>query len=221
MAKEGKKKKSLFKRWWFWVVVVIVIGGIGSAASGGGSKSASSSTSSNNTSTNTSTTTKSTSSKTSTKATTTTAQPSQPTAKTYKIGDTVTVGKMVYTINKVSTASQVGPSVAPTKASGKYIVLDVTATNKGDEAVTIDSSYFKLMEGKKTFEADDMASMSANQDDNGDIKNSFFMQQLNPESKASGKIVFDVAPPVASAKDLQVQAQEGMFGANTAIINLQ
>jgi hypothetical protein len=38
------------------------------------------------------------------------------------------------------------------------------------------------------------------------------MQDLNPESKATGKIVFDVVPSIASASNLQLQVQEGLFG---------
>ena len=205
-VKEGRERKSIFKRWWFWLIVIIII--IIIASNCGGNKSATP----NNTNTNTS-------NKTTTQAPKKAAP--KPTTKTYKIGDTVNVGKMVYKVNSKSTASQVGPSALPTKASGKYIVIDVTVQNKGDKAVTIDSSFFKLMQGKKSFDADSAASMSANQSESGNIQNSFFMQDLNPESKATGKIVFDVAPSIASSSNLQLQVQEGIFGTNTAMIDLK
>ena len=38
---------------------------------------------------------------------------------------------------------------------------------------------FKLKSGDKTFEADNTGSMSANQNDNGSIENSFFLQRIN------------------------------------------
>jgi hypothetical protein len=78
-----------------------------------------------------------------------------------------------------------------------------------------------LIQGNKSFNADSAASMSANQSENGNIQNSFFMQNLNPESKATGKIVFDVSPSIASASNLQLQVQEGVFGTKTALIDLK
>ncbi|WP_173916904.1 DUF4352 domain-containing protein [Halobacillus sp. Marseille-Q1614] len=141
--------------------------------------------------------------------------------KTYGIGDTVEVGAMTYTINEKSTADEVGPSVMPETASGKYVVLNVTVKNNGDEAVTVDGTYFKLKQNDKTFEADTMASTSANQAEDGSIENSFFLEQLNPGSEISGNVVFDVAPEIADADDLSVEAQEGIFGTVTETITLQ
>lgn len=207
MAKD-KVKKSIFKRWWFWVIVVLVIGGI---ASGGNDDSGQTKQA------------KDTSSK---PATTTAAAPKQEVKKeepkkSFGIGQDVTVGKMVYKINKKEAADQVGPSALPTKASGKFIVVNVTLKNNGNEAVTVDSSFFKLKRGEKTYEADATASMSANQGDNGDIANSFFLQKVNPDSEITGNVVFDVAPDAAAATDLQLQVQTGAFGTEKEVINLQ
>lgn len=201
----SKVKKPFYKKWWVWVIVIIVIGGI---ASGGGE--------SDTTSTDSQT------------ANTTPKEESpkqeatkKEVEKTYKIGDVVKVGDMEYTIIAKSTAAQVGPSVLPTKASGKFLVLDVTLKNNGNEAVTVDSSFFKLKRGEKTYEADNAGSMSANQKEDGSIENSFFLQELNPDSNISGKVVFDVAPEIAEASDLQVQVQTGVFGTETEIIDLK
>lgn len=141
--------------------------------------------------------------------------------KTYKIGDAVNVGDMGYTVKTKETAAQVGPSVLPETASGKYLVIDVNVKNSGDEAVTVDSSFFKLKQGDKTYEADSAASMSANQGEDGEIKDSFFMQQLNPNSEMNGKVVFDLSPDVAEASDLTLQVQTGMFGTETENISLK
>lgn len=141
--------------------------------------------------------------------------------KAFKIGDVVNVGDMQYTITEVVTADQVGPSAFPTTASQKYLVVSVTLKNNGNEAVTVDSSFFKLKRGEKTYEADTMGSMSANQSNDGNIDNSFFLQQVNPDSEISGKVVFDVAPEVAEAADLSLQVQTGIFGTETEVINLQ
>jgi hypothetical protein len=199
---EGKKKKPIFKRWWFWVLAIIIIFAI---ASGGGDDT--------NDTANKNETTNDTAKEDETGK--------NEEAKIFGIGEQVTVGDMVYTVTNKSTADQVGPSILPEKASEKFIVIDVTVRNNGNEAVTVDSSFFKLKRGEKTYEADTAASMSANQGENGTIENSFFMQQLNPDSEMSGRIVFDVAPEVADATDLQIQVQTGAFGTETELINLQ
>ncbi|MFG6149640.1 DUF4352 domain-containing protein [Halobacillus sp. B23F22_1] len=141
--------------------------------------------------------------------------------ETYSIGDTVEVGAMTYTINEKTTAEEVGPSVMPETASGKYVVLNVTVKNNGNEAVTVDGTYLKLKQGDKTFEADSTASMSANQGDDGSIENSFFLEQLNPDSEISGDVVYDVSTEIAESDDLSVEAQEGIFGTVTESITLE
>ncbi|WP_077735660.1 DUF4352 domain-containing protein [Bacillus sonorensis] len=211
MGKE-KTKKPLYKKWWFWLIIVIIVGA--AAANGGGSEEASSTNKE-----------KSSEEKTSDTKQTEKKEEKKEEAKKEesnpKIGDNVKVGDMNYKITKKSTADQVGPSALPTKASGKFLVLDVTLKNNGNEKVTVDASFFKLKRGEKTYEADSAASMSANQGENGNIDNSFFMQSLNPDSEISGKVVFDVAPEVVNAKDLQVQVQTGAWGTETGTIDLK
>lgn len=137
------------------------------------------------------------------------------------IGTPLEIGDAVFTLNSVELADQVGPSVLPEKATGKYVVLNVTYKNNGNEAVTIDSSFFKLQRGDKTYEADSGASMSANQGEDGSIQNSFFLQEVNPDMEISGRVVFDLAPEVAEATDLQLQVQTGFWGTETGVINLK
>ncbi|WP_437389017.1 DUF4352 domain-containing protein [Priestia filamentosa] len=141
--------------------------------------------------------------------------------KSYGVGDTVEVGDMVYTVNGKEITSQVGPAVLPTEAKGKFLVVDLKVKNNGDKAVTVDSSFFKLKHGDKTFDADSAASMSANQGEDGNIKNSFFLEQLNPDLEMGGKVVFDLSPETVEASDLQLQVQTGAFGTQTEVINLQ
>jgi hypothetical protein len=207
---KDKKKKSIFKRWWFWVLAIIVIIAI---ASGGESDD----------------TTQSTDKEESTKAesasaskeTKTTDSDSAKEEKSFSMNEEVKVGKMTYKVTSKTTADQVGPSALPDKANQKFVVVELTIKNGGDDAVTVDSTFFKLKRAGKTYEADAMASMSANQDESGNITNSFFAQKLNPDSEMSGKVVFDVAPEVANASDLQLQVQTGAFGTETELINLK
>lgn len=207
MAKE-KIKKPFYKKWWVWVLAIIVIGAI---ASNGNDDSTSS---------------KKTKEKSEAQTASTTPKekkevPKKEEKKEFKIGDTVPVGKMTYIVSKKEVADQVGPSILPTKATQKFVVVEVTLKNGGNEAVTVDSSFFKLKRGEKTYEADAMASMSANQGEDGAVTNSFFLQKVNPDSELKGFVVFDVAPDAATATDLQLQVQTGAFGTETEKINLQ
>ncbi len=93
------------------------------------------------------------------------------------------------------------------EANGIFIVLDVDVTNNGSEAITMDSSYLSLLSSGNTYDADGV---------NSDL----FLEQINPGSSNSGEVVFDVNPDVAESDDLQAQLNEGMFGSNSAVVNL-
>ncbi|EIA18785.1 hypothetical protein KKC_15997 [Listeria fleischmannii subsp. coloradonensis] len=64
--------------------------------------------------------------------------------------------------------------------------------NNGDEKVIVDSSFFKLLRGSITYDANASASMFANQGEDGNITNSLFRSELNP----------DVTEETANATDL-------------------
>jgi hypothetical protein len=199
------QKKPFYKRVWFWVVVVVVIVVIGLGNMGGSKDSKSSSNSQKVSSSASSSNSNNTSAKT---------------EKTYKVGQVVKVGSMQYTVTGVSTTKSVGPSILPTDAKDTFVVVDLTVKNLGDKEVTIDSSFFKLLDGSKTLSADSSASMSANQDESGQITNSFFLQQLNPDVEMSGKVVFDVSADQAASQSTKLKVQTGSFGTQTAEIKL-
>ncbi|MCE4957682.1 DUF4352 domain-containing protein [Macrococcoides caseolyticum] len=141
--------------------------------------------------------------------------------KAYKIGDVVKVGKMQYKVNGVSTGTAVGPSSLPTKAKDTFVIVDIEVKNNGDEAITVDSALFKLKTKGKTLEADSAASMSANQGEDGSIENSFFLEQLNPDSTTKGKVVYDVSKAMADSPEKQLEVATGFFGTETDLINLK
>jgi len=208
LSKE-KVKKPFYKKWWAWLIVIIVV----IAIAGGGDDD------------------KEQASEVDTEQPKVTAnkedeQESKKEAKKEEtvvagIGTALDVGKTTFTVNNKESTDQVGPSVLPQKASEKYVVIEVTFKNNGNEAVTMDTSFYKLKLGEKTYDADSMGSISANQGDDGSIDNSFFLQSVNPDSTISGKVVFDVAESVATSEDLQLQVQTGFFGTETGIIDLK
>lgn len=85
----------------------------------------------------------------------------------FVIGDVATAGDMSYTVTGVDTAASVGSSFLEEKAKGMYLIVSVEVTNNGNEAVMIDDSFFTLKNGDKSYDADSMASMTANSDDSG------------------------------------------------------
>lgn len=204
-----KEKKPFYKRVWFWILAVIIVFAVAGSLGGGDDDKASAT---NKTSTN--------ASSTKTQETTKTEETTKK-EETYGMNQDVKVGDMVYNVSSKEVAKQVGPSAFPTNAKDTFLVVTLTVTNKGNEAVTVDSSFFKLKEGDKTFDADATASMSANQDETGTISNSFFLQQLNPDVSLSGKIVFDVSEAQANSANNMLQVQTGVFGTQTSIINLK
>ncbi|WP_075980352.1 DUF4352 domain-containing protein [Bacillus massilinigeriensis] len=196
MADE-RRKKPFYKRIWFWILAIIVVIALTNCGNGDDDDQKTA------------------------PATNKKDKTEEKAEKAYGIGDQVKVGDMQYKVNSKDTATQVGPSALPEKANGRFIIINVDVKNNGNEAVTVDSSFFKLKRGDKTYEADAAASLSANQSESGDIQNSFLVQQLNPDSEMSGKVVFDVAPDIAKANNLQLQVQTGAFGTETEVINLK
>lgn len=142
------------------------------------------------------------------------------TSKSYKIGQTAKNGNLEVTVHSVSTSKQVGPSVVPTTAKGTFVIADVEVKNKGNKALTIDSHMFKLKSGDKSLEADSTASLSANQDDNGSIQNSFFLDQINPDSIAKGKVVFDVSDNIANDKNKKLEITSSLFSIKNVTFDL-
>ncbi|MGT2948653.1 DUF4352 domain-containing protein [Streptococcus devriesei] len=131
--------------------------------------------------------------------------------KVYKKGQLVKVGKVEYTINSVTTSTNVGGEFGD-NASGTFLILNVTITNKGTEPLTISDDFFTLMKGKTSYSADSSAGVFANEDAN------FLYSELNPENSMSGNIVFDITPETASDPKLMVKVQTGIWGTQTAKI---
>ncbi|MGE9133972.1 DUF4352 domain-containing protein [Lacticaseibacillus paracasei] len=212
-----KKGKPFYKRVWFWILVVIVIAVLGNLATGKGSDNSSSEDS--DSSSQTSKVADSKESKESSSSSSS-SEKTEKAEKAYKVGDKVTVGDMEYTVNKLSVTKTVGPTDFPTTAKGTFLVVNLTVKNIGKKSVTVDSSFFKLLDNGKEFSADSSGSMTANQDDTGNISNSFFLQELNPGVELSGNIAFDVSEDQANSQTTVLQVQTGAFGTQKGKISL-
>ena len=208
--KVAKAKKPFFKKWWFWLIIVIVIAG----AVGGGNKDK---TKEKDTEKTAKVETKE--SKESKESKTEESAPKKSEKQVFGIGQDVTVGKVVYRVDGKEVADTVGNEYLNSTAKGKFLVLSVTVTNNGDKAITVTDDFFKLYKGKTEFKADTTATMYANQAANGDSA-AFFLQELNPESTLSGKVIFDVSEDTINDPSTQLQVQTGIWGTQTEKINL-
>lgn len=129
------------------------------------------------------------------------------------IGDKLQVGDVVFTVNERSRATNAGGEYG-VNSKGEFLILDVSVENLGNEAITVDSSYFKLLSNGKTFEADSSAGIYANEDAD------FFYESINPDLTMTGKVVFDISTAMHE-EELVVQVQTGMFGTETGEIALR
>lgn len=201
---KGKMKKPFYKKIWFWVLAIIVVGAIG-----GGLGEDEDNTASEPETTPAETTAKEEPKKEEKKK----EKPAEE-AKMYNISDEVNVGKVMYVVNGVETADNVGGEYGE-NAKGTYLIVDVTVTNNGEEALTVDDNLFVLKNEGKEYKSDAVAGMSANE--NG----SFFLESINPDLSMSGKVVFDVSDAVIESSTKQLQVATGFWGTETELINLQ
>ncbi len=190
MAKAEKVKKPFYKKWWVWVLAIIVI----AAFAGGGEEAEETSTSNQ------------------------TNQKEEKASKKEEVvgmGEAIKVGDVVFTVHGKETAKTIGDQYVGQDAQGTYLILDVTVKNEGKEAITTDSSFFKLKAGESTYDSDGTADMYIN-----DANNMFFLAKVNPGNETRGKIAFDVNDAVINATDTVVNVQTGAFGTEQAQIKI-
>lgn len=197
MAKEKKikVKKPFYKRVWFWLIAGIIVISI---ASGGGDDTGTQTAS-------TEPTTEETKDKPKEEAKETTGKMNEP----------LKVGNVSFTVTGTTTAKNVGGEFG-VSAQGTYLILDVIVKNESKEALTVDSSFFAISSEGATYDADVSADIYANE-----AGKSFFLQEINPNLEAKGKLVFDVTDGVIADTEKALNVQTGFFGTETGIIKLK
>jgi hypothetical protein len=204
MAEEvvGKIKKPFYKKWWFWAIVVLVV--IAAASGGGGDD------------TNTAESPQSESAATEqapsgeVEGEAPEAETAEPAEQVAKIGDALKVGDLAFTVNDAAMTTELKSPLG--NKTGNWMVVTVTVKNESQEAVTVDSSFFKLLESDGTvYETDSDGLMYL------DTNDSFFLEKINPKLEKQGKVLFAVPEGVT---DLQLQVQTGAFGMETGTISL-
>lgn len=132
----------------------------------------------------------------------------------YHIGDVVTVGDVEYTVNGIEQTDTIGDQYLNTTAQNHFLIVSITITNKGNEALNVSSSYLNLKNGEKTYEASSDASFYMG-DEN------IIYESINPDASLSGKVAYDITQETIDSTDLQLQVQTGAFGTEKAVINLK
>ncbi|MHB0977763.1 MAG: DUF4352 domain-containing protein [Candidatus Aquicultorales bacterium] len=128
-----------------------------------------------------------------------------------KIGEPLQVGEVKWIAENPQKTAEIKSSneyVAPAKANGVFVIVDLTAELTGKDSGTVDSSQFKIVDSKgrsfdATTESDVFVAI--------DSENLIFLKQINPNVPVKGKAVFDIA---ADATGLKLQINDLRFGSD-------
>lgn len=191
-TKSPKVKKPFYKRVWVWVLAIIVVIMILPSAEEEPTTTVS---------------------KPADKAEK--AEQAEPEVKPASIGDALKVGNVVFTVHGKESTDTIGDQYLSQKAQGKYLVLDVSVKNEGKEAITVNTSFFKLISGETEYDSDGSADMYIN-----DANTMFFLQEINPGNELRGKIAFDVNDEVINGKDTLLNVQTGAWGTEQGQIKI-
>jgi len=138
------------------------------------------------------------------------AEAAEPEEQVAKVGDALKVGDLVFTVNDAAMTTELKSPFG--SKTGNWMVVTVTVKNESKEAVTIDSSFFKLLESDGTvYETDSDGLMYLEPEDN------FFLEKINPKLEKQGKVLFAIPEGVTG---LQLQVQTGLFGTEKGVISL-
>lgn len=100
-----------------------------------------------------------------------------------------------YAISNVEVVNSLGQFSQP--PAGKYVVVTLTVENVKDSTIQISNSDFKLLVGGTQIDSSSEAYM---------MDGAFTYDDLSPQLKRTGKIVFDVPPKYAGSGVLRAQA---------------
>lgn len=135
------------------------------------------------------------------------------------IGETATVADVGFTVQNVEETNEIDSGnefIENATTDGKFIIADIKIDNGQKEALTIDSSFFKIITADGTeYEpvTDGTVFMAMSQEDD------FFLQQINPGLSKAGKVVFEVPADLDLATST-LYCQTGFFGTESIEIKL-
>jgi hypothetical protein len=133
--------------------------------------------------------------------------------KLAKIGDELSVGDVVFTVNKVSTTKEIKDgdfiSYSPSSQGSVFLVVNVTIKNAGNKMITTSSSFFQLLKGDVTYAPSTLITTS------GDY---FTYKGINPGLAQTGNVVFEIPEDMT---DFTLNVQTGFWGTEQGQIELK
>ncbi|WP_057802723.1 DUF5067 domain-containing protein [Pediococcus stilesii] len=169
------QKKPFYKRVWFWILAIIVVIGVGGAIGGGTDDNGG---------------TKVSSSKTSSK---------KATPKYYKLGDTVKVGDVTYTLKSVETTQERNEFEDEKPANVIKVVYHVKNNSDDDLPVGADLDAYDADNNKmKTYPVDGVTMDAVAAGKEMDVTEGFGLKKL-------GKVELQFAPLVSIKKAAKFQ----------------
>lgn len=131
---------------------------------------------------------------------------------TVRASQSLTVDAITYRLKGASTAGTVGdPALLGAKAKGVFVIIKLRAKSNRKETGTFSQEMFKLVAGGKEYSADDAAITAFDQN--------FFYEDIGPDTSATGKLAFDVAPKVLN-NNPKLKIGELGFGSTYGYIEL-
>ena len=139
-------------------------------------------------------------------------QPGATKADAVAIGEPVKAGKVEWTVVTAREATSL-KSTFGGKKEGNFVIVDFNFTNGNQEAVTLDSESFRLIDSEgREFEVDTDTFEYVEPDKD------IFLDQVNPGVSREGEVIFTVAP---DASDFTLEAGDtDMFADENAYIDL-
>lgn len=138
-------------------------------------------------------------------------EPAAPTIAA--IGESLKVGDVVFKVNEVHTTDKITDgggyiTYEPDSEGATFLVLNATVENAGKEAITTDSSFFKLKNGDVEYSPTTIFTT--------DTK-FFSFDGINPGLSMTGNVLFEI--PVETT-GLNLQVQTGIFGTEQGEIKI-
>lgn len=140
-------------------------------------------------------------------------------ANTYRIGDSVEVGNMVYKVWNAETAEKLtsrNDMIRPVATEGKFLVIDMEIYNNGKKNMTIDNRLFKVRDGMgREYESSVDMDVLLLLKEHGDL----YFKDINPGISKRGKLVFEL-PKDAENYTLAVSGGSGWSEGKYEVIAL-
>lgn len=129
------------------------------------------------------------------------------------IGDTVELGDVTFTANSIEFGvEELGNDFSSETTNEQFVLVDITFVNDGNESVSLDTSFFKLLAGETVYDSNRSASRHASGGEGV-----FSDVRVNPGITLDGVVAFE-AP--SDETEFVLQVKTGWWSRETTEIKL-